>query len=135
MHQEQAAMRRYFSDAAWRQFAQSYYEDWPPPKYRDVYREAATLLDEPGSDRAQSLLARVMDLWYSDAGPDPQVAREVREGTACAWADRANWPATLRQRYAEYRIEDIARFLGRASIVAFTRNGTTYLDRSRAQAS
>jgi hypothetical protein len=135
MQHEREAMRKYFTDAAWQQFARAYYDDWPPPKYRDLYREAVTMLAEPGSERAQRLLARVVELWFEDAGPDPEVARQVREGTGLAWADRANWPDTLRQRYAEYRIEEIAKFLGRASIVAFTRHGLDYFARIRHRAS
>ncbi len=45
------------------------------------------------------------------------------KATATAWSARDRWPRELQRRYAEFRIEAIAEFLGAAAMASWRRNG------------
>jgi hypothetical protein len=47
----------------------------------------------------------------------------IQEGYAKAWLARDHWPRVLRRRYAEFRIEAIAKFLGDAAMASWRRDG------------
>jgi MerR family transcriptional regulator, thiopeptide resistance regulator len=118
------AMRRYFSDEAWTKWGEQYFYDWPPAAWRVLFRDIEASLDQdPSSDRAQELLDRATTLWDGSVGSDPTLSRAVREGYGKAWQSRDRWPRELRRRYAEFRIDAIAKFLGATAMASWRRRG------------
>lgn len=81
--------------------------------YRDV---RASLREDPGSEKAQSLATRWMNLFEVDSGGDPG----IKAGATKAIADRRNWPIWLKRRMAstyQLSFEDlnqVVEFLERA---------------------
>ena len=119
-----AGMRGYFSDEAWTKWGARYFHDWPSAAWRAVLREIeASLDDDPASDHAQQLLQRMMTLWDADIGSDDALRRAVREGYGRAWHSRDRWPRELQRRYAEFKIEEIAKFLGAAQMASWRTRG------------
>jgi DNA-binding transcriptional MerR regulator len=134
MRRDVAGMRRYFSDDAW-EVAQGFYEAWPDESWIGLYREIASTIPEgPASPRAEDLLRRwnvlAQSLWRELAS-DRHLSRQLHEGFAKAWRDRANWPDTLRRRFADYEMNEVAAFLGRVSIVVMNRRGTQWFAERR----
>src|SRR5688572_16933697 len=124
MQEQLEAMRGYFSDEAWQKWGQHYFHDWPSTAWRAVLRDAEASLDEaPDSAIAEDLLDRWTTLWRNEVGNDGAVVRAIHEGYGRAWQARARWPAVLQRRYAEFRIEQIARFLGAAQMASWRRRG------------
>ena len=120
------AMRKYFSPEAWAKFG-DYWVDWPPPQWRELFRDAeAALTENPESEKAEALVARFYALWHEESGDDPIVKAAIREGSARAFRDRDNWPPRLQRRWMEFRFQDITRFLGKAAIAAFRRRGPQF---------
>jgi MerR family transcriptional regulator, thiopeptide resistance regulator len=120
------AMRQYFSPQAWAKFG-DYWVDWPPPQWRELFRDAeATLNEGPESDKAEELVARFYALWHAESGDDPEVKAAIRAGNARAFLDRENWPPRLQNRWLQYRFAEIGRFLGKASLAAFKRRGAQF---------
>jgi len=118
------AMRGYFSDDAWTKWGQRYFHDWPSAALRALFRDIEAALNvDPASERAQQLLDRSTALWQADIGADVVLGRAVREGYGKAWAARDRWPRELQRRYAEFKIEEIAKFLGAASWASWHRRG------------
>jgi len=118
------SMRTYFTDEAWTKWGRHYFHDWPSAAWRAAFRDIEAALDEdPASERAQQLLDRFIVLWDSDIGSDTVLARAVRDGYGKAWNARDRWPRELQRRYAEFRIAEIARFLGAASMESWRRRG------------
>ena len=118
------AMRGYFTDEAWTNWGAHYFYDWPPAAWRALFRDIEASLDEdPGSDHAQALLERSTTLWQAGSVSDPALVRAVRDGFGKAWQSRDRWPRELQRRYAEFKIEQIARFLGAASMESWRRRG------------
>ena len=118
------AMRVYFDDGAWTKWAERYFRDWPSPAWRTLFRDVeAALGSDPAEPQARELLARATTLWNADIGSDAALGRAVREGYGQAWSARDRWPQELQRRYAEFRIEAIAKFLGDASMASWRREG------------
>ncbi|MGH9237234.1 MAG: MerR family transcriptional regulator [Vicinamibacterales bacterium] len=121
------SMRGYFSDEAWTKWGEPYFHDWPSAAWRVLFRDVeASLGDDPGSDRALELLERSMRLWHADIGSDDALARAVREGYGRAWHARARWPLELQRRYAEFKIEEIAKFLGAVQMASWRSRGLVH---------
>ena len=121
------SMRAYFSEDAWSKWGKRYFHDWPSSAWRALFRDIeASLGDDPASDHALDLLDRATALWNADIGSDAALARAVREGYGKAWQARDLWPHELRRRYAEFKIEEIARFLGHVSLAAWRRRGLVH---------
>jgi DNA-binding transcriptional MerR regulator len=117
-------MRAYFSDEAWSAWGERYFHDWPSAAWRALFREIEAALDEdPSSDRSQQLLQRTIALWSDGIGSDNALGRAVREGYGRAWQSRDRWPRELQRRYAEFKIEEIAKFLGAAQMAAWRARG------------
>ena len=119
MPREAVRMRRYFHDEVWEQ-AKRFYEEWPDERWTALYRDIAKAIPEgPGGDTAADLLRRwntlAQSLWR-DLTSDPAVAERLHEGFARAWRDRENWPDTLKRRFADYRMDEVAAFLGRVPV-------------------
>lgn len=124
MQEALEAMRSYFSEDAWQKWGQQYFHDWPSVAWRAVLRDAEASLDEdPGSVAAQDVLDRWTTLWRSEVGNDGAVVRAIHEGYGRAWQARARWPTVFQRRYAEFKIEEIARFLGAAQMASWRRRG------------
>ena len=118
MPREAVAMHRYFSDEAW-PIARRFYEEWPGEHWVALYREiAAAIPDGPATARAQELVDRwntlAQALWR-DLTTDRNLSRQLHEGFARAWRDRHNWPGVIRRRFADYRMDEVAAFLGRVA--------------------
>ena len=110
-------MQRYFSGEAW-QRCRAYYEQWPSPDWRDLYRDIEDAhVDGPASPRAQSLARRWMQLVESESGGD----WEARWGMFAAWRDRRYWPLPMLDRMAGFRMDEIWAFAGSAIISARNR--------------
>ena len=118
------AMRGYFSDEAWMKWGERYFHDWPSAAWRALFRDIESALSvDPASERAQELLDRSTALWQADIREDVGLGRAVREGYGKAWGARDRWPRELQRRYAEFKIEAIATFLGAASWASWRRRG------------
>ena len=103
------AMRKYYSDDAWAQWGR-YYDDWPSPAWQALYRDIGTALgSDPAAPRAQALADRWQALTKADA-----VTPAVRTGMIKAWADREQWPASLKRRMEEFDVERATRFIADA---------------------
>ena len=117
-------MRHYFSDEAWTQWGEQYFYGWPTPAWRVLFRDIEASLDQdPAGEEAQQLLDRATTLWDANIKSDPTLSRAIREGYGNAWQSRDRWPRELQRRYAEFRIEAIATFLGEAAMASWRRRG------------
>ena len=122
------SMRGYFSDDAWVNWGQQYFHDWlhdwPPAAWRALFRDIeASLGEAAGSERAQELLTRATTLWDASIGSDQELSRAVRDGYGRAWRSRDRWPRELQRRFAEFRVEEIAKFLGAAQMASWRQRG------------
>jgi DNA-binding transcriptional MerR regulator len=117
-------MRQYYSDVAWA-VLQPQFADWPPPHWRDFYRDVEAALDvSPDSDRAEALLARSFVLWHADTHGDRAIELAVTTGWRKAWDARDRWPQPLHERFARFKCDEIAGFLGRTAMSVMRRKGT-----------
>jgi DNA-binding transcriptional MerR regulator len=124
MPREATTMQRYFSNDAW-PIARRFYDDWPEAAWIVLYRDiAAAIPDGPDTARAAELLDRwntlAQALWR-DLTSDRDISRQLHDGFARAWRDRQHWPDAMRRRFADYQMDEVAAFLGRASLVVFKR--------------
>jgi hypothetical protein len=72
----------------------------------------SALAEDPASERAQDLVARLMELVEETTGGDS----EVKAGVTKAWLDRQNWSAW--QSHGVSRREEIAEFVRQARIAS-----------------
>jgi len=120
------AMHQYFSPEAWAKFG-DYWVDWPPPRWRELFRDAeAALGASPDSETAEALVARFFALWHAESGDDPQLKAAIRYGSMKAFLDRENWPPRMQRRWLEFRFPEIHRFLGAATLSALKRRGVQF---------
>jgi DNA-binding transcriptional MerR regulator len=123
---ETATMARYFNADAW-PVAKRFYEVWPTPEWVALYRDiAAAIPGGPASAQAEDLLQRWNTLgrsFWEEMTSDPRLSRELHEGFARAWRDRQHWPAALKRRFADYRMNEIAAFLGKMAFAIGHRRG------------
>jgi len=118
------SMRAYFTEDAWTKWGQHYFHDWPSAAWRALFRDVESALDQdPGGAAAQILLDRWTALWHQEVGSDATLRRAVHEGYGRAWQSRDRWPPALRKRYAEFRIDEMASFLGAAAMASWRRRG------------
>jgi DNA-binding transcriptional MerR regulator len=123
-----AAMATYFSEDAW-EVARRVYEDWPDPHWITLYRDIGSAIrDGSDSARHEQLLHRWntlgQSLWRGMTS-DANLSRKLHDGFRRAWKDREHWPETLKRRFADYRIDDIAVFLGRVLMASHNRSGSS----------
>jgi hypothetical protein len=137
MQREVTHMKRYFSDEVW-DVARRFYQEWPGEDWVGLFRDlVAAIPDGPESAQAEALLHRWNSLGqalWRDFTSDMQSSRQLHEGFARAWRDRANWPATIQRRFADYRMDDVAAFLGLVSVAIFKRRGPLALAQTREDA-
>jgi DNA-binding transcriptional MerR regulator len=107
-----AVMKKYYSEEAW-EGHRRYYEEGPSPEWRQLYRDAEALLGaDPGSEPAQELVERWFELSRRAYTGDP----EVQTDSPKAWMDREHWPPVMKQRIAEFRLEEVTAFIKRAAM-------------------
>lgn len=112
MQDTAAAMKKYYSEESWEQHRR-YYEEGPSAEWQEFYRDAQSLLGEdPASAEAQALVGRWFELSRRAHEGDPAVATD----SAAAWMDRANWPEAMKQRAAEFRMEEVDAFVKQAAL-------------------
>jgi DNA-binding transcriptional MerR regulator len=121
-------LKRYFTDNAWR-LAKRFYEDWPQPDWIALCRDIeAAIPGGPATAHAGELLARwnalARAVWRGFAA-DLQLSRELHEGFARAWRDRAAWPAIIQRRFEDYRLGEVCAFVREASLVDFNRRAAS----------
>lgn len=109
-----SVMKKYYSEESW-ELQRRYYEEGPSPEWQQFYRDAQRVLGEdPGCEKAQALVARWLDLSRRAHAGDPDALTD----SPAAWMDRLNWPEALKQRAAEFRLEEVHAFLKQAAIAA-----------------
>ncbi|HEY1730788.1 MAG TPA: DinB family protein [Terriglobales bacterium] len=114
MQQSVEQMKKYYSEESWEQHRR-YYEEGPSAEWRKLYDEARTLLGEdPASPKSQELVERWQDLSRRAHGGDARVPTD----SAAAWMDRANWPDSMKQRAAEFQMEEVHAFIHRAELAS-----------------
>lgn len=117
-------LKRYFTDEAWT-VAKQFYQDWPDAAWVELCREIVAAIPEGASSgRAAELLERwnalARSVWRRFA-VDLRLSRELHEGFARAWRDRAVWPDTVRRRFDDYRVDAVSTFMRDASLAVFQR--------------
>jgi MerR family transcriptional regulator, thiopeptide resistance regulator len=107
------AMKKYYTtEASWERHRR-YYEEGPALEWRELYRDAAGLLDEdPAGEKAQALVERWFELSLKAYCGDP----ELQIDSPTAWMDRERWPPVMRQRLAEFRLEQVTEFINHAAM-------------------
>ncbi|MGH9822418.1 MAG: MerR family transcriptional regulator, partial [Blastocatellia bacterium] len=104
------SMQKYYSKAAWER-RKELESQRASGQWIALFREAEALASgDPAGEKAQALAARWMELWAEDTGGDA----EIQVGLMRAWADRGNWPAALRDKLSQFKIEEAADFIGKA---------------------
>ena len=107
-----AVMKKYYSEEAWERHRR-YYEEGPSPEWRELYRETEALLDtDPGSAPAQELVERWFELSRRAYTGDP----DVQTDSPTAWMDREHWPPVMKQRMAEFKVEEATAFIKLAAM-------------------
>jgi len=110
MQDDMDAMKKYYSEEAWTKMKPRY-EQAPSHEWIALYEEVeAALGEDPAGETAQGLAARWMALANSTSGGD----EETRAGAIKAWADRESWPAAMKKRVADYHLDKLAPFIGKA---------------------
>lgn len=97
-------MKKYYStEEAWEK-RRRYYEEGPSPEWQALYREVgAALGDDPGSDKAQALADRWLELTIRAGKGDP----ELQTDSPTAWMDREHWPPGMKQRIAQFNLDAV----------------------------
>lgn len=109
-----SVMKKYYSEESW-ELHRRYYEEGPSPEWRELYRDAQMLLDkDPACDEAQALMERWFEVSRRAWHGDPQ----VQTHSPAAWMDRANWPEAMKQRAAEFKIEEVQGFIKQAALAS-----------------
>ncbi len=112
MQDEIAVMKKYYSEESWERH-KHYYENGPSPEWRQLYRDGEALLGtDPGSEAAQALEARWFELSRRAYYGDPEVVTD----SPTAWMDREHWPPVMKQRMAEFKIEEVTDFIKLAAL-------------------
>jgi DNA-binding transcriptional MerR regulator len=107
-------MKKYYSEEAWEK-RRLYYENGPSPEWLQLYRDVNALLgSDPASAAAQAVADRWLKLSVRAWTGDP----DVQTDSPTAWMDRQNWPAAMKQRLAEYKLEEVHEFIKQAALSA-----------------
>jgi len=118
MQENSEFLDRYYSPEAQTKLADKR-KQWTPElqaeatrAWTELFRDIEASLDEdPRSAKAQALLSRWRKLLEGFTGGDPDLAR----GVGKAWADRANWPAAMKEQSAPFVNPKVWEFIRQAS--------------------
>lgn len=103
-------MKKYYSEEALLKLQSSEFDELMQ-EWKELYCDLeAALGEDPGSEKAQALAARWMELSRRTSSADVG----VREGMLNSWADHGNWPAAIEQGSAVLHPEKIAAFIAKA---------------------
>ena len=109
-----ASMKKYYSDAAWaklmklREQTDEGSRQQTGQAWIELFRDVDASLDEhPTSKAAQELATRWLKLVERSIGDDPGVRAGVRK----AWQNRQDWPESIQERLAEFRMDKIGLFI------------------------
>jgi MerR family transcriptional regulator, thiopeptide resistance regulator len=111
MQNDIEVMKKYYStEEAWEKHRR-FYEEGPSREWRELYRDVnAVLGEDPAGPMAQTLADRWLELavraHYGD--PDHQM------GSPMAWMNREHWPQSMKRRIAEFNLEKVNEFMGKA---------------------
>ncbi len=110
-----AYRKKYYSAEAWAKLIKRPEEEgaqlWAA-RIELWHEVAAALNEDPAGDKAQELCAKWAKLEEKSSGGDP----EVKAGQLKEWRDHENWPASAKQRIANFRLEEVVEFIKRAYI-------------------
>jgi DNA-binding transcriptional MerR regulator len=105
------ALKKYFAEESWPKWRR-YLEQWPSPEWQDLFRDAeAALGSDPASDEAQALVERWKALVLADVAGDA----DGRAGMMQALAARREWPSPLQERFSQFNLDAINRFVNEAA--------------------
>jgi DNA-binding transcriptional MerR regulator len=105
--------KKYYSDEAWAKMRQSSRQSQEQNSlaWFELFLEVgAALGEDPGSEKAQALAARWMELWETSTGGDPG----IQAGSIRAWADSQNWPPAMQQQRDSFNFEELSDFIHEA---------------------
>jgi DNA-binding transcriptional MerR regulator len=118
MQDNREAMRKYHTDEAWEELERRRREMTPEQrtaaeegtlKWQALFKDVeAALGEDPASAKAQALVDRWDALIHEFTRGDKQ----IEQGVARAWQDRANWPGSLKeasQPFGDRRVWDFIR--------------------------
>jgi len=107
-----AAMKQYYSETEWEK-RRRYYEEGPSAQWRELYRDAYALRDaDPGSDAVQDVADRWLALTLRAQTGDPAAQQDSHQ----AWQDREHWPDAMKQRVAEFHLEEVTEVIRKAAM-------------------
>ena len=117
MQEKTEFLNKYYSEEAQAKLAEKR-EEWKPEMQAEVTRAwtelfhdvEAALDEDPASEKAQALVARWRKLVEGFTGGDPEVSR----GLGKAWADRANWPGSVKEQSAPFVNPKVWEFIKKA---------------------
>jgi len=117
MQENTEFMNRYYSPEAQAKLAEKR-KEWTPElqaeatrAWTELFRDIeASLEEDPKSPKAQALLARWRTLIEGFTGGDPEVTR----GLGKVWADRGNWPASMKEQSAPFVNPKVWEFIRKA---------------------
>jgi len=115
-----ASRKKYFSEGAWTRLVEMQRERFEQDSSSawqarvDLFAEIeAALSEDPGGAKAQDLAKR----WIAQIELDSVGDAEVKAGVMKAWADRRNWPATLRHQMQGLHMMPYERLLRCADFI------------------
>jgi DNA-binding transcriptional MerR regulator len=107
-------MKKYYSDAAW-ELRKRFYEQGPAPEWQELYRDvAASLEEDPASDKAQQLSERWLALSLRANAGDLDL--QTHSGTA--WMHRDEWPPAMKREIARFKLEEVHEFIRQTAIAS-----------------
>jgi DNA-binding transcriptional MerR regulator len=113
MQNEIDVMKKYYStEEAWEK-RRRFYEEGPSSEWRQLYRDfAAAFGQDPGGDTAQALADRWLQLSLRASSGDP----ECQTDSMTAWMDREHWPPSMKRRIAEFKLEEVNKYLQKVAL-------------------
>jgi hypothetical protein len=106
-------LKKYFTEQAWVKRREHVKSATPEQLAQGLHSRTelfgdivAALGEDPAGDKAKALRARWLQIRTNEAGGDP----DILTGSSKAWADRRNWPVTIRLREATSYGMTVERF-------------------------
>jgi TipAS antibiotic-recognition domain len=111
MQNEIDVMKKYYgTEEAWEK-RRRFYEQGPSREWRELYRDVAAALEEdPASVVAQTLADRWLKLGLRAYNGEP----EFQTDSPTAWMDREHWPPFMKRRIAEFKLEEVNKYISQA---------------------